>query len=463
MKSSLFTLNGEQCFKYEIEESLIDDLQYSMLENNNIEGLLECRKSYFNGDCSLIYKLDMCIPFKKYYESGEISDEKIIDIFIQINEIILSLKEYFLLESKNIDIEIDKVYFDYKYQKIKLIYVPNNSDISLNTKYIAFINEFISVMNIEDKHTRFINNLKKYIGNQFFSIQGFNDFLKEERISYNSIYIQKKEEKEIIEIVKKEENKKAKESKKNIITNNKFSLSNYNIGSDNNNEEKKNKRNIKKEDVLTNSIRIIALQVIGILIINLIFQKFSISNGLIKVFIIIAIEVLVIISLYYLVFNQFLKGNLVMFKKEKKEKNDKKDKEDKKNFKEKIYYSSDETCFNVNEDQTIFGGDSYVEKYECKAYLLNINDISQEKIFIDKKSFIIGREKTSCDYYIVNKQISKMHLEIVDIEDELFIKDLNSTNGTYLNEKLIESNKLVKIFDKDIVKIVNMKYIFKIN
>ena len=202
------------------------------------------------------------------------------------------------------------------------------------------------------------------------------------------------------------------------------------------------------------------MQVIGILIINLIFQRFSISNGLIKVFIIIAIETLVIISLYYLVFNQFLNDGLITFKKEKKEKNDK---EDKNSFKEKIYYSSDETCFNVNEDQTIFGENLNVEKYTCKAYLLNINDISQEKIFIDKKSFIIGREKTSCDYYIVNKQISKMHLEIIDIENELFIKDLNSTNGTYLNEKLIESNKLVKIFDKDIVKVVNAKYIFKIN
>jgi hypothetical protein len=456
MESKVFTMNQEEYLKYDIDENIIDNLQYLMIEKNNIDGLLDCKKIFFDGNCSLMYKLNTCIPLKKYYQNGKLDDKKTINIFLQINERIVFLKDYFLLESNNLDINIDKIYYDYKSGKIKLVYVPINSGDFLTKKYKEFIKQFMSMMNVEDKHTRFINNLGKYISNQIFSVKSFNDFLKEEKMSNKKIYIEKKDI--IINDIDKNiiQNKTKKE-----IFNNRISLSNY---KESNVKIEKDNKNTKKEDILTNVIRVIALETIGILLINLIFKFFLISNGLLKVMIIIIVESLVLISLYYLVFNQYLNKRKVIENNEKKENSRKENsRKENKEIKEKIYYNSDETCFDtINEDQTIFSGNTNMIGYQSKAYLLSKDNISQEKIYIDKKTFIIGRQKENCDYYIINKKISKMHLEIIDVENELFIKDLNSTNGTFINNKQIKSDNLINIFENDIIRIANEEFVFKI-
>jgi len=43
------------------------------------------------------------------------------------------------------------------------------------------------------------------------------------------------------------------------------------------------------------------------------------------------------------------------------------------------------------------------EEIEFEAYLLIKDEGSEEKIIIDKKNFIVGREKENSDYYISDK------------------------------------------------------------
>ena len=44
-----------------------------------------------------------------------------------------------------------------------------------------------------------------------------------------------------------------------------------------------------------------------------------------------------------------------------------------------------------------------------------------------------------------------------------FVEDLNSTNGTFVNEDKIEPNQKVQMKDGDILKIAVMQYRFKID
>ncbi|MDM8534556.1 FHA domain-containing protein, partial [Clostridiaceae bacterium HSG29] len=127
-----------------------------------------------------------------------------------------------------------------------------------------------------------------------------------------------------------------------------------------------------------------------------------------------------------------------------------------------IFYNSDETCFNAFDDnKTELKNNKVNEKIMFEAYLLFKDEGSEEKILIDNKNFIVGREKENCDYYISDKRISKMHFAIVKYEKEFFIKDLNSTNGTYLNGNLLEKNKLARISNNDVINISDNEYIFK--
>jgi len=303
VKSNLIVINNEEYLKYNIQEELINELQFLMLEKNNIEGLINFKKLYSEGELTLMYKLETCISLRKYYQKGSLNDEKLIDIFSDINSTIILLKDYFLLENKNLDLNIDNVYFDYVSKKIKLIYIPIESDLSLISKYKKFIEEFIRIMSVEDAYTRFINDLRGYLDDQFFSLKGFDAFLKEEKLKYSDLYIEIGNE-----IESEEEIKKEKEDIYNVknYNENKMSLANKEYRKKTN-RKKSNElsKTHKKENIFKNIFRLIALQIIGILIVNLIFDFFSISSGMIKVIVIIIIELMVLIAMYFTVFNQY--------------------------------------------------------------------------------------------------------------------------------------------------------------
>ena len=469
VKSNLIVINNEEYLKYNIQEELINELQFLMLEKNNIEGLINFKKLYLEGELTLMYKLETCISLRKYYQKGSLNDEKIIDIFLDINKVIISLKDYFLLENKNLDLNIDNVYFDYVSKKIKLIYIPIESDLSLISKYKKFINKFMGIMSVEDSYTRFVNDLRGYLDNQFFSLKGYDAFLKEEKLKYSDLYIENENKVEIKKEIK-EESKEDIYNAKNY-SENKMSLANY---SNKENREKMDRKKVnilkktdkegkksKKDNIFANIFRLIALQIIGVLIINLIFDFFSISSGMFKVMVMIVIELIILIAMYFIVFNKA--NDLIKMIRQKDNKNEKKNEKLIMKKESNILYNSDETCFSViDNNRTEFTNNSN-EKSLFKAYLLIKDEGSEEKILIDKKNFIIGREKENCDYYISDKRISKMHFAIIKYEKEFFIKDLNSTNGTYLNGELIEKNKLAKIINNDLINISNKEYIFKIN
>lgn len=62
-------------------------------------------------------------------------------------------------------------------------------------------------------------------------------------------------------------------------------------------------------------------------------------------------------------------------------------------------------------------------------------------ISIDSQPFVFGREK-SCSVTIQDDSASRRHSEIVQQGDDWYIVDLNSTNGTWVNEQRIQSQKL---------------------
>lgn len=61
----------------------------------------------------------------------------------------------------------------------------------------------------------------------------------------------------------------------------------------------------------------------------------------------------------------------------------------------------------------------------------------------------VGRSE-ECDIFIAEKKISRTHCEIVVEKDGIFLHDLGSTNGTYVNAKKVSQTDLK---DKDKVRV----------
>lgn len=71
---------------------------------------------------------------------------------------------------------------------------------------------------------------------------------------------------------------------------------------------------------------------------------------------------------------------------------------------------------------------------------------NNEKISVNKPVFRIGKERSYVDYFISdNTAISRSHANIISREGKYYITDTNSTNHTYINGKMIQSNDEVEI------------------
>lgn len=81
-----------------------------------------------------------------------------------------------------------------------------------------------------------------------------------------------------------------------------------------------------------------------------------------------------------------------------------------------------------------------------------------------KPFFIIGRNQTFCDVTLANPTVSRVHCVLqYNSKGEMFLYDINTAYGTYLNGEKIESQTYVKVKDGDTFKVAQSKRMFIIN
>lgn len=110
-------------------------------------------------------------------------------------------------------------------------------------------------------------------------------------------------------------------------------------------------------------------------------------------------------------------------------------------------------------ETTVLGASPVMQ--EIKPYL--IRSKNNEKIILDKPVFRIGKEKSYVDYFIGdNTAISRSHANIVQRDGEYFVVDTNSTNHTYVNGGMIQSNVETKISHGAKIRLANEDFEFKL-
>lgn len=85
----------------------------------------------------------------------------------------------------------------------------------------------------------------------------------------------------------------------------------------------------------------------------------------------------------------------------------------------------------------------------------------EDNITVNKIEFILGRDGEKCDYAFSETVIGRMHAKIISLGG-YFIVDLDSKNGTYVNDKRIESNVSCELKDGDRIRFANKEYILKV-
>ena len=92
------------------------------------------------------------------------------------------------------------------------------------------------------------------------------------------------------------------------------------------------------------------------------------------------------------------------------------------------------------------------------AYLELYENGLVTKIKLDKNIVTVGKLSSQCDFAINSNKISKVHAEFIVRGNEYFVKDCNSTNGTYINggTQRITSNMEYQIYDGNRITLANV-------
>ena len=96
---------------------------------------------------------------------------------------------------------------------------------------------------------------------------------------------------------------------------------------------------------------------------------------------------------------------------------------------------------------------------QIRWYLEAVADANREwMVAIEPLPFIIGRDE-DCNLKLTDKRISRRHSEIRKSGDHLWIRDFESTNGTFVNQKEIKQAELLE--PGDIISIGKFKFCLK--
>ena len=84
-----------------------------------------------------------------------------------------------------------------------------------------------------------------------------------------------------------------------------------------------------------------------------------------------------------------------------------------------------------------------------------------DRVDIDKPVFRIGKEKSYVDYFVAdNNAVSRIHADIITRDGSYYIRDDNSTNGTFVNGKAAAPNRDTEISNGDVIVLANEEFEF---
>lgn len=121
-----------------------------------------------------------------------------------------------------------------------------------------------------------------------------------------------------------------------------------------------------------------------------------------------------------------------------------------------------ESVVEVEEEEEMYGHTMLLKETKNKPmhYLVCLSEGGYQDFSITKFPFVIGKGKEWADGVIPHNLISRIHAQLEEEAGEVYITDLNSTNGTGVNEELLEANQTVQLKSGDIINFSEVYYRF---
>ncbi len=90
----------------------------------------------------------------------------------------------------------------------------------------------------------------------------------------------------------------------------------------------------------------------------------------------------------------------------------------------------------------------------------NDDSVVKKRFSLTKEPVIIGRHP-DCDIHIDDGSVSRHHAQVTYEGGQYYVQDLNSRNGTYLNNSVI--HKPTKLYEQSEIRICDVSFVFSVN
>jgi hypothetical protein len=481
-----------------VDENKLQKLQVEMIEQNPSVNIIPLSLRAKNNEYMIFYNITSKITLNQLLKRKSLKKNEFLDLLISTAKTISECKNYYAYD-KNFAIDGDLIYVNPANLDASLIYIPVNFQVSFKEVFIDFVKKLIDdVVSLEENEDLgFIQKIRVQLREDIFSMQEFIRLLigfrykDEEKDDSHNNFLQ--------ETVIEENQKNVNDLKKNNLVKDMDNSSESKISNAAVAERKfvinippppggVSKTKIERPNNIfipkggnfagdsTDTIMVypknsiyaaIGFQAVAILM--LIFSVIGVLKSENQDFTIVLGVGIVVGAIDFLIMRNLLDKNkmIPMNKTENRAisnrfKENSKDREP--DDKEKEYAEGlggvtndpgTEILYDNCKDDTVI-----LKETPNMPYLLGKNDGKSIKVMINKDSFLIGRLKSQVDCEINNSSVSKIHTEIIKREGCYYIKDLNSSNGTYVNSQRIKSNFEFEIKNHDIIRIANMEFKF---
>lgn len=115
----------------------------------------------------------------------------------------------------------------------------------------------------------------------------------------------------------------------------------------------------------------------------------------------------------------------------------------------------------VQSCDTNIEGTRIVDIHDSEGILYNLQNTEPQYIYIGSERKIIGKDARRVQVCIAHESISRMHAMVVKEGENCIIEDLNSTNGTRVNNVLLKPRTPHVLKQGDKVLIAGLEYIFR--
>ena len=420
--------------------------QTHMVLSNSIKGLLKCSIRNINDRADFYYEISSKQTVERIYEFKKITYNQLLEIVNSIKNVFLYMKEY-LLEEQHLTLKPEFIYMNMDSKEIELCFYPEY-DVPISKAFTELAEFFLDKINHEEEKA-------VILAYQFYKSTKEDNFQLQDFIEKHGVLITNDKEdscKENINLKETEGLKKeefdeetdtnlwnASESKKVPEEKKKYRYLYYVIGT---------------LFIMTGGAVIILLMSLG----EWIMRTYQFTGQAYLVILSCAI-VLVFLGIFIMIPKKKTRIEVI----EIKENMEVDSKLEQGNFSKFLEEPWEEEAAVTESSREGYGETVLLrESEQINTHSLSRNSKGKKIVYeLNQFPYSIGKVEDCVDLVIKDPSISRLHARLYEENNKIFLMDLNSTNGTFKNGLILDTNEVVEVKSGDEISFADVTFVYR--